>query len=136
MNSQCGPKTIGAAAAYKLMVFKLVNAPAKTWRRLKGERPLDARERGNTPEHPKVRINSVAIEVFDEVRGGATRVYGEHSSTGARTMRPMAIIFIVVVALIADHYWYYGHYTRALIGSVERGAKSAIHWVDRNRPRP
>jgi hypothetical protein len=55
---------------------------------------------------------------------------------GRATMRPMAIIFIVVVALIADHYWYNGHYMRALMGSVERGAKSAIDWVDRNRPRP
>ena len=72
--------------------------------------------------------------VFGQQRG-ATWVYGEHSQRGRATMRPMAIIFIIVVALIADYSWYKGHYTRALMDSVERGAKSAIHWVDRNRPR-
>ena len=50
-------------------------------------------------------------------------------------MRSMAIIFVVVVALIADYSWYHGRYTRALMSSVERAVTSAIHWVDRNRPR-
>ena len=46
-------------------------------------------------------------------------------------MRPMAVIFIVAVALLADYSWHNGRSTRGLVDSVERGGKSAINWLGR-----